>query len=74
MNNIGRLERGDKVDVLYGRHSRVRAEIIYTPAGAGDLWGYKTEDGVIFYPNPYSSDFVGFELIDETRRLRNDYR
>ena len=58
----GKLQCGDRVIVNWRHEKPISAKIIHTPAGAGDLWGYVTEDGAVCFINPYSKGFEAFVL------------
>lgn len=54
------LQEGDKVDVMYSEGMMYNCTLTHTPAGEGDLWGFRDETGRDFLINPYASTFEGF--------------
>ena len=62
-----KLQEGDRVVVNWKGSNSVTADIIHTPQGAGDLWGYITTDNAICFINPYSSEFEAFIYKPETQ-------
>jgi len=65
----GKLQEGDKVTVWQEEDKGIGgldAEIVHTPQGGGDLWGYKFDMGNglmrIMYVNPYTPSFLGFSF------------
>ena len=55
-----RIKVGDKVNVVYVGDLIFNAIVIRTPAGPGDLWQIKEENGVVRAINPYGPEFCEF--------------
>ena len=59
------IQVGDKVQIVYVDGSTVTATVTHTPRGNSDVWEFEREDNSqLFALNPYSLNFVRWELIE----------
>lgn len=66
-----KFEVGDKIRLSLiedGKASDFITTIVHTPNGAGDIWTFRFEDGVVISYNPYSPIFVGMMLKEKGKK------
>jgi len=66
------IEEGDQVLVCYADGQNQEAEVLhvpggaaFNPAGAEDMWHFKTKEGGVYYQNPSSMMLEMIRLVSK---------
>jgi len=58
-----KIEKGDTVNVYWNDRCLENAIVLHLPTRSGDLWYFKSNQGVVRAINPYYSNFNQIALI-----------